>query len=66
MHTDKFKYSMASVAGEDWERIFGGIIQHAPLASPKKGTPSGRTPMQDVQGARKGNGCKCGRSYNPA
>jgi hypothetical protein len=66
MHTDKFKYSMAPIAKEDWERIFGRPIQHSPLASVKKSTSNRRTPVSDVPSPRKSNGCKCGRSYNPA
>jgi hypothetical protein len=66
MHTDKFKYSLASIAKEDWERIFGGSIQHSTVESLEKSTSSGRATMQDVQGKRQDHLCKCGRSYNPA
>jgi hypothetical protein len=66
MHSDKFKYSMAPIAKEDWDRVFGGFIQHSSVASVKESAPDGRTPLPDVPRARKSNGCKCGRSYYPA
>jgi hypothetical protein len=64
MHSDKFKYSMAPIAKEDWDRIFGGFIQHSPLEGSKETKVTKRTPLPNVLRGRSNTSCKCGRSHN--